>query len=152
MTKLFFTSCLLFLFLSLVSCDSNRIFEEYQALESQTWNVQDTVTFEFPYPIEDGETILGIKYNQDYEYRNLYVRYFLKDSLGNNIENQLLNIPLFESTSGKPLGKGYGSTFTKYDTIPLITQKEFHSIQFLQYMRIDDLIGIEAVGVKKVKR
>lgn len=152
MTKFFFTSCVVFLFLGLLSCDPNRIFEEYQALESQTWNVQDTVTFEFPYPIEDGETILGIKFNQDYEYRNLYVRYFLKDSLGNNLENQLLEIPLFESTSGKPLGKGYGSSFTKYDTIPIILQEKFYSIQFVQYMRIDDLVGIESVGVKKVKR
>ncbi|MDO9551506.1 gliding motility lipoprotein GldH [Rhodonellum sp.] len=152
MTKLFFNSCLLFLLFGLFSCDRSRIFEEYRALDSKTWNVQDTISFEFPYPIEDGETILGIRYNQDYEYRNLYVRYFLKDSLGNNIENQLLEIPLFESISGKPIGKGYGSTFTKYDTIPLVTQEKFHSIQFLQYMRIDDLVGIEAVGVKKVKR
>jgi len=152
MTKPFSTICLLFLFFGLNSCDQNRIFEEYKAIESKTWNIQDTVSFEFPYPIEDGETILGIKYNQDYEYRNLYLRYFLVDSLGNNIENQLLEIPLFESTSGKPTGKGFGNTFTKYDTLPLITREKFHSIQFVQYMRIDDLMGIEAIGVKKVKR
>jgi gliding motility-associated lipoprotein GldH len=152
MTKPFSTIYLLFLFFGLNSCDQNRIFEEYKAIESKTWNIQDTVSFEFPYPIEDGETILGIKYNQDYEYRNLYLRYFLVDSLGNNIENQLLEIPLFESTSGKPTGKGFGNTFTKYDTLRLITRTKFYSIQFVQYMRIDDLVGIEAIGVKKVKR
>jgi gliding motility-associated lipoprotein GldH len=134
--------------LVLGACSGDRIYENYQGLESQKWNVIDTIHFELPkHPV--GHTILGIKYTHDYKYRNLYVRYILKDSLNQVLESQLLDIPLFESVSGKPLGKGFGSTYTKYDTLPL-QNLDYHSVSFTQYMRLDTLPGIEAVGIKLV--
>jgi gliding motility-associated lipoprotein GldH len=141
-------TCVLVLWV-LTSCSNNRLYEEYTGIEDQLWNIADTLQFEIPSGLS-GQTILGIKYTQEYGYRNLYLRYELKDSLNNLLESQLLNIPLFESTSGKPLGKGFGSTYTKYDTLPLKLQ-QYHSIRFIQYMRIDELPGIEAVGIKLIR-
>jgi hypothetical protein len=74
----------------------------------------------------------------------------LKDSLGQSVETKLLDIPLFESKTGKPLGDGYGGTFTKYDTLPL--DNTFSSIHLIQYMRVDELSGIETVGLKVLKK
>ncbi|WP_373521001.1 gliding motility lipoprotein GldH [Aquiflexum sp.] len=132
-------------------CDNSRIFEKYQGMDTGSWNIADTVSFDLPKISDSHKTIVGIKYNGDYEFRNLYLTYLLKDSLNQIIETQLLEIPLFDNKSGKPFGSGFGNTFTKYDTLPLLTSDPYSKIQLLQYMRMDEIIGIEAVGVKIVK-
>jgi gliding motility-associated lipoprotein GldH len=133
-----------------ISCAGDRLFEEYEGLKSGTWHVSDTVSFEVSKISVPNKTLVGIKYTKDYEFRNLYLRYILKDSLGQTVETKLLDIPLFESKSGKPLGNGFGSTFTRYDTLPLGTS--YSSIHLIQYMRMEELSGIETVGVKVVKK
>ena len=134
---------------SQISCDRNRVYEEYQGMQTKSWLIQDSVSFVFDDDIPKGPAILGIKYNQDYEFHNIYVRYILKDSLDSILENKLLDVPLFDNKTGKPLGKGFGSSFTKYDTLPL-QSGNYSSIHFIQYMRIDELLGIEAVGLKRI--
>lgn len=145
----FFGSILAMGFL-LAGCNGDRVFEEYEGMKSGTWHVSDTVSFEVSKPQNSNITLVGIKYTKDYGFRNLYVRYFLKDSLGQDIETKLLDIPLFESKTGQPLGNGYGGTFTKYDTLPL--ENAYNSIHFVQYMRVEELTGIETVGLKVVKK
>ncbi|SMD43867.1 gliding motility-associated lipoprotein GldH [Aquiflexum balticum DSM 16537] len=137
--------------LFLMGCDSSRLYEEYRGMDSGSWNLTDTVTFVVPKPLPDSKTLLAIKYNNEYEFRNLYLTYFLKDSLNQTIESQLIEIPLFDSKSGKPLGKGYGNTFTKFDTISINSSEVFSSIQMVQYMRTDQLKGIESLGLKILK-
>lgn len=135
----------------LMGCDSSRLFEEYKGMDSGSWNLTDTVTFVVPKPFSDSRTLLAIKYNNEYEFRNLYLTYFLKDSLNQTIESQLIEIPLFDSKSGRPLGKGYGNTFTKFDTISIQSAVAFSSIQMVQYMRTDQIKGIESLGLKIIK-
>lgn len=142
---------LLLLCVIMIGCDQSRLFEKYHGMESGIWNAADTVSFEIPELMESHKSIVGIKYNNEYEFRNLYLTYILKDSLGQTIESQLIEIPLFESTSGKPLGSGFGNTFTKYDTLPLQTGEHYSKIQLLQYMRVDQIEGVEAVGIKIVR-
>lgn len=153
-TKMKAYSCFIVLIMALITftgCDSDRVYEEYQGMDKLTWSLQDTITFKMENPIPKGPSIIAIRYNDDFPYRNLYLRYTILDSLGQNIESQLINIPLFESTSGKPLGRGFGNTFTKYDTLPFTKDDAYHEIQFLQYMRLEDLKGVEAVGLKRIK-
>lgn len=133
-----------------VACSSNREFEVYQGMDALSWNLQDTIAFNMEYPLPEGPSILAVKYNNNYPYRNLYLRYILTDSLGEVMESELINIALFESTSGRPLGKGYGSTFTKYDTLAFQNQEPYQKIEFLQYMRLEDVEGIEAIGLKRI--
>jgi gliding motility-associated lipoprotein GldH len=132
-------------------CDGSRLFEKYHGMETGSWNVMDTVSFDLPKIAESHKTIVGVKYNGDYEFRNLYLTYLLKDSLDQIIESRLLEISLFDNKSGKPLGSGFGNTFTKYDTLPLMTNRPYSRIQFLQYMRVDEIDGIEALGVKVLR-
>ncbi len=151
MIKTFYLSVMLLVLIVFGSCSEDRVFEKYQGMESLSWNIQDTISFIMDLPLPTGPSILAIKYNENYPYRNIYLRYVLLDSLDEVLESQLMNISLFESTSGKPLGKGYGSTFTKYDTLPLGNFNRYSQIQFLQYMRMEDLNGIEAIGLKRIK-
>ncbi|MEX2513093.1 MAG: gliding motility lipoprotein GldH [Cyclobacteriaceae bacterium] len=142
---------LLFLLVSwiLTSCQGNRLYEEYNAFPTLSWAVSDTIKFSLPaiepiHPI----SVIGIRYNEEYEFHNLYVRCFLKDSLGNPEQDTLVNIHLFDSKTGKPLGKGFGSRLTLYDTLPISDMTPNSTIELIQYMRMDTLKGIEAVGLK----
>jgi gliding motility-associated lipoprotein GldH len=135
----------------LVSCKQNRVYEKYIGLESLQWKMADTLNFELDPNIVANANIIAVKHNTDYPYRNMYIRYILKDSLGKEVKNEMINVFLFESTSGKPLGKGFGGSFTKYDTLPFDQKIKFSSIHFIQFMRVDHLEGIEAIGFKRIK-
>ena len=147
MRKLF----LFLLTLSIASCNNDRVFEEYQGMPELHWNVEDTVGFEIE--AIDANTslpLLGLRYNDTYEFHNLYVRYLLTDSAGKVVADSLVNIHLFDAKSGKPLGSGFGNVYTKFDTLPNlgIPQGQKHQYRFIQYMRTEELKGIEAVGLK----
>jgi len=142
---------LLLVLLSFSNCSGDREYEQYQGLEDLSWGLQDTISFKMGNPLPEGPTILAIKYNNEFPYRNLYVRYVLRDSSNQIFESNLINIPLFENTTGKPLGKGYGSHYSRYDTVLLASKIPYSKIQFIQYMRLEDLKGIESIGLKRVK-
>jgi len=137
----------------LISCNGDRIFEEYQGMENLHWEITDTVSFELePFNTENTLSTIGIKYNDTFEFHNLYVKFLLKDSVGNVVQDSLINIELFDSKTGKPLGEGFGNVYTKYDSLPLLDFKNQPiKALFIQYMRKEELQGIEAVGLKIVR-
>lgn len=135
----------------MVSCNSDRIFEEYQGMPELHWKVADTVSFEVT--TDDPNAILpmlGVRYNDTYPFHNLYVRYLLDDTLGNTLMDSLINIHLFDTKTGKPLGKGFGNVYTKYDSLPRVEVPADLPVnaRFIQYMRADELEGIESIGLK----
>jgi gliding motility-associated lipoprotein GldH len=142
----------LFLIIGLNSCSGDRIFEEFKALESASWYANDSVNFDLKsLDLTDRKSLIAIRFNESYKFSNCYVRVISKDSSNLILENRLVNMPLFDSKSGKPLGKGFGNTLTKYDTLPFELHPETSSVTLLQYMREDQLSGIEAVGFKILK-
>ena len=143
-------ACFCLLCLWVTSCSSDRLFESYQGMEDLNWHMEDTVKFELPTELGKHKNLIGIKYTEEYPFRNLYLRYMLRDSTGKITQNILLDIPLFDSKTGSPLGKGFGSTFTKYDTVPVDVPAAYAKVEMLQYMRVEKLQGIEAVGLKVV--
>jgi gliding motility-associated lipoprotein GldH len=142
----------IFFLTSLSACEQNRLYEKYEGLASLHWKMNDTISFDVEPSLVPDANILAVKYNTKYPFRNLYLSYVLKDSLNNILKKELINMNLFESTSGKPLGQGYGSTYTQYDTLAIDENIKFSKIQFIQYMRVEKLEGIEAIGLKKIKR
>lgn len=152
----FFKSYILFVLAGLlIACNPDRIFEDYQGMETLQWAISDTVTFELdPEKTEQVLPTIGIRYNDQYEYHNLYVKFLMTDSLGVSLQDSLINIELFDSKTGEPLGEGFGNVFTKYDTLPFgnLDENRFVRIHFLQYMRKEQIDGIEAVGLKIVHK
>lgn len=142
-------SAILILALTFISCSEERIYEEFKAIDKGSWKEQDTVFFSLNLAEkETGPQLIGVRFNEDYPFSNLYLRYISKDSSGSILENKLLNVPLFDSKLGSPLGKGFGDTFTKFDTLPFPLKQETVSISLIQYMRKEEVKGIEAMGVK----
>ena len=134
------------------SCSEDRVFEEFQAFGSLSWNEKDSVSFDLKGLKEKGgEKLIAVKFNENYPFSNCYVKVISRDSTGKILESRLINVPLFDSKSGQPIGTGFGNTFTKYDTIPVVISDHASSISFLQYMRQEELPGIEAIGLKILK-
>lgn len=135
-----------------LGCSEDRIFEAYQEVNKSNWGIEDTLNFEFKeLVITKQKTLIAVRFNESYAYSNFYVRVISYDSSSKILENRLINLPLFNSKSGKPLGKGIGSTYTKYDTIPFTLHPKTKKLALLQYMRTDELQGIESMGIKILK-
>jgi gliding motility-associated lipoprotein GldH len=145
-----------FLFFLLVTlafgCSDDRIYEDFQAVPAGNWGMQDTIRFDLgDLDLTGRKSMIAVRFNEGYPFSNCYVRVISYDSAGVILENKLINMPLFDSKSGEPLGKGIGSTYTKYDTLPFSFKPETRSLTVLQYMRTEQLTGIEALGVKILK-
>lgn len=149
MNKSVFWGILLILALG-SSCSEDRLYEDYIPLDNISgWNQNDSLRFELGEVEIFGKTsMLAIRYTDSYPFSNFYVRILAKDSSNQILENKLINVPLFDSKTGEPLGEGFGSTYTKYDTLPVQFKAGTNSLTLLQYMRQENLPGIEAAGIK----
>ena len=65
---------LLFACLVIFSCDSNRVFDEYQSLPNQ-WNKDSIITFNVTPPdsINAYNVFLNLRNSNDYKYSNLFL-------------------------------------------------------------------------------
>lgn len=131
------------------SCSGDRVFEEFQAFDSISWNEKDTVSFDLR-GLKDktGTNLIGVRYTEAFPFSNFYVRVISEDSSGVVLDNKLINIPLFDSKSGKPKGNGFGNSHTYYDTLPFKLPEKTSRLIYLQYMRQENVPGVEAVGFK----
>ena len=133
------------------SCDSNRVYEDYRDFKDGIWELDEALSFDM-LEIQTQPTlpVISIRYTDSYEFHNIYVRFVQQDSTASILQDTLVNIALFDSKSGKPLGKGFGNRHTVYDTLlgKGRVYPETAKIQVWQYMRKDRLIGIESVGIK----
>ena len=93
--------------LLLVSCDENRVFDEYKKLDG-SWKKADAIQFVF----EQNDTInpynlfLNIRNNNDYPYNNLYVIVALTQP------DSLVKIDTLEYDMAFPDGKLMGEGFS----------------------------------------
>ncbi|MCU0399731.1 MAG: gliding motility lipoprotein GldH [Algoriphagus sp.] len=140
------------LLLSTASCSQNRLFEQFHPFDEASWSEQDSALFDLrELPSIDGKSLIAVKYTDTYGFSNCYIRVITRDSSRSVLQNKLLNVPIFDSKSGQPLGEGFGNTFTKYDTLPFDLSKGTKEVILVQYMRQAKLEGIEAVGFKVLK-
>ena len=148
--------CYLLIFISLLSCDQKRVFDDYMDIDEAIWHEDSVVTFTFSIP-DAGESYhiyTNIRNAFDYPYRNLYYQYTIRDTADQVLEQQLKNILLFEAKSGKPLGDGLGDIFDHRQLILEGYQFPYsgdYSIEFQQYMRLEELPLILAVGARVEK-
>jgi gliding motility-associated lipoprotein GldH len=135
----------------LFACDTNRVYEDYWDLTDGIWDSELVLSFDIR-EIQAQSTIpvVAIRYTDAYEFHNLYIRFVQQDSASLILQDTLVNVALFDSKSGTPLGKGFGNRHTVYDT--LLGKGHIYSetaqVLIWQYMRKEQLEGIESVGIK----
>lgn len=150
MTKLYQVS-LLGMALLLFACGKDRIYEEYHSFPSGNWEESDSIKFDLTsLDTVRGQAILGVRYTEDYPFSNCYIKVIYRDSSKVVLEDSLWNVPIFDKQTGKPIGDGFGNTFTTFDTLSFPFPASTREVIFLQYMRQPQLEGIEAVGFKVI--
>jgi gliding motility-associated lipoprotein GldH len=144
------------------SCDSSRISEMNKDFENRNWPIDSVAGFHFEVYDSDQEYSLhlNLRNTLNYPYQNIYIGYWLKDSLDQIIltnTRDLRNMDyfqLFDSKTGEPNGKGQGDIlehrFTLADTL-IFEKPGKYSISFQQYMRDETLEGIVSVGYRLEK-
>lgn len=153
MRKISFFSIFGVLLLStlLTSCLNNITYLDYSPLPEASWKQDSTLVF--PLVIEDTTKAYQgsylVRYNLDYPFANLYIKYAIKDSVGNTLDSNLHQMLLMEPVSGRPLGSGVGELRDRYvlgfETIKFPYRGKY-SLHLQQYMRKDPLYGIVAMG------
>lgn len=138
----------------LTGCDNTRVYEQITDFEARQWVTTDKPEFEF---VVDN---IGIRYNLyadvrnsvSYPYSRFFFTYNLQDSSGVDLQKQLLTEHLFDAKTGKPFGKsGIGDLYDH--RFLLLKDYEFknkgkYKVTFEQFMRMDTLPGILAVGLR----
>lgn len=141
------------LLLTLVSCDKTRVFEENHDFDSKNWFIDSIQTYSFsisdvskPYNV-----LINLRNSDSYPYYNLFLRYYLSDSLGKESKSQQLELLLMDAKTGKPQGKGLGDIYThQFDLLKNYTFQKpgSYQIKLKQYMRQDPLPEINSVGIR----
>lgn len=138
--------------LYLIACDANKVYEDNKDIDSY-WLADSPANFLFEIDDQaiDYNLYFSVRNGVEFPHSNLYFKYFLKDSLGNTLESELVNFQLFHPKSGYPLGNGIGDIFEhQYE---LLTKYKFdtpgaYELSFQQYMRYDSLPKIFSVGYR----
>jgi len=146
---------IIFLWLTLLilsSCDSNYIVKDIINLDQDGWGENKILNFDFKVPDSSAKYTIyyTVRYNNDFQNYNLYVKHFLLDSSGKEIHSMIQGMDLFKPTTGEPYGSGIGNTYD-YKIISFPKYKfpypGLYSIRIQQYMRQPFLKGIDAFGI-----
>lgn len=136
------------------SCDQYRIFEMNHPFDDRTWKVTEEPRFEFV--IRDTLPTYHLYYNvrntMDYPYARIFVMAHLYDSTQRELSRKMLNDDLFDQKTGRPLGaSGIGDLYDHRFIIWRDQRFKYagkYSIKLDQFMRLDTLKGLVAVGVR----
>lgn len=138
----------------LFSCDAARVFEQQVDFESQAWMVNEVPQFEFEIldHTKDYNIYCTVRNSLEFPFSRLFVTYYLRDSLHNQLRSELVSAYLFDQKTGRPNGSsGLGDLFDH--RIELVTHYHFdrpgkYAISLKQFNRKDTLQGVLAVGIK----
>lgn len=144
---------ILLLPLLLGRCSCNATYQHTRVLPAAQWPT--ALLPEFQFTIQEAaqpyDVYLLMDITPDYPFQNLHVTYYLKNYADEVLQEALKTYSLFDATTGKPLGNGWGST--KRHVVKLLANYQFaqpgtYTLQLAQFMRTDTLAGIAAVGIK----
>ncbi|MEM6736279.1 MAG: gliding motility lipoprotein GldH [Bacteroidota bacterium] len=137
----------------ILSCDSTRVYDDFNDLDDAYWHVDSVQHFSFQ--IKDTLKRYNIyatfRNSSSYPFYNIYFQYSLKDSSDNTLEEKLTEFNLFDPKTGKPLGSGLGDLFDHTFTLKKNhTFKETgeYKLALQQFMRMDTLPFILSVGAR----
>ena len=140
----------------LTGCDPNRVFEENTDFANYSWDVQQKPAFTFAIPdtAVRYDIYFNVRHSAGYGFYNLYVKHTLTGPAGPVGQSQLHQIVLMDPKTGEPKGSGSGDI---YDMQLLALPKQrftktgSYTLTLEQYMRIEQLPNLMAVGVRVAK-
>ncbi|MCX6306265.1 MAG: gliding motility lipoprotein GldH [Bacteroidetes bacterium] len=150
------TSMLLVLLMAvLVSCDSNRVFEEHVALKKGTWNVKNELQFRVAISdlLSRYNVYLNVRNGPEYPNSNLFL--FMNTVFPDgHIARDTIELTLADY-DGRWLGSGMGSVkFSRFlfQKNVRFLQKGDYRFVMEQAMRVPELNGIHDIGLRIEKQ
>lgn len=139
--------------LILSSCDSNRVYEDFNDMEEAFWHLDSAQIFSFEIvdTTRSYNLLATFRNASSYPFYNLYFQYTLEDSSGLILNQQLKEVELFDSKTGEPFGSGLGDLFDHRFILEENYQFDnpgVYTLSFEQYMRRDTLPFILSVGAR----
>ncbi len=144
----------LLLTFTLISCDSNRVYEEYKEIDDYLWHNENKLKFEFD--IQDTTSLhnifINVRHANVYPYSNLWL--FINSSAPNGLQNIDTVECVLAGPKGNWAGDGLGDIWDiqlpwQYNTRFPIAGK--YTVEFEQAMRTDILPGIMDIGLRVEK-
>jgi gliding motility-associated lipoprotein GldH len=144
-------SLILLVLLINISCDKQRVFEEFRSFKDHTWNSHDILQFNVSMTdtASAHNIYLSVRNTGEYEYSNLYL-FITTHSPNGTMVRDTVEIILADER-GKWLGKGAASVFTLYQPFrqnirfPL---RGIYQFEVEQAMWIKDLKHISDIGLR----
>jgi gliding motility-associated lipoprotein GldH len=144
----------LFLFvalLSLVACDSKRLYEENREIPAGTWDNKNRITFEFDIPdtVTYYNVLINVRNASQYQFSNLclFVTTTYPDG---KTSKDTLDCPLQDGT-GKWMGKGVGDLWDNtllFKPSVKFRQAGKYRLEYEHAMRVNPLPYITDVGLR----
>jgi len=135
---------------AIVSCSLSNKNAQYKNVNEAGWKAKDTLSFEIN--VDDiskkYQLKLAVRHNKNYEFNNFWVR-IIQKAPKEKADLKNIEIPLYNKI-GKPYGKCTGSLCTQIFPIEKSIQfkhKGKYTIEVIQLMRQEPLLGIKDVGV-----
>ena len=135
-------------------CDSRRVFEDNIEFRNRNWKINEPVLFEFQ--IADTSRkynlLMNIRNSLDYPYARIFVNYDLQKQDSASLSKKMIAEYLFDQKTGKPFGNtGIGDIYDHQFSILrnyTFEKAGAYKIRLNQFMRMDTIPGILAVGVR----
>ncbi|MCF8296108.1 MAG: gliding motility lipoprotein GldH [Saprospiraceae bacterium] len=133
------------------SCDKNMVYEKNKKIKDGVWNNKNIVKFDVDVSDINSRNnfYINIRNSTDYTFSNVY--FFIKTVFPDGgIAKDTVECFLSD-VDGRWLGRGLGKfkdsriLFHKNIVFP---QKGVYSFEFEQAMRVENLLGIDAVGIR----
>lgn len=143
--------CPVLLGVLLLSCDSNRVYEQYENIPDFEWNQENVIRFEVAVTdtIQAHNIFVNLRNSGDYAYSNLWL--FVKViSPDNEIVDSKIEIKLADAT-GEWYGSGFGDIFdlqVPFQQNVVFPKAGKYVFEIIQGMYDLKLKGIVNVGIR----
>lgn len=139
--------------LLICSCDQGFKFSKTHGLKGSIWNKDSALVFSFTLKekMSPSDFLYQVQFDPAYPYENICLDYSISNSKGTVLTTSRDNLFLFEPRTGKPLGVGTKQRiYVDAYFLKGVSLKDTgrYSIAVKQYMRNDDLKGIQALGIR----
>ena len=137
--------------LLIVSCDGNKVYDEYVAINSEGWIITETIDFSVELNSTQADlydVLIGLRNNNDYLYSNLFLFVEVENPIGETTLDTLQY--LLAEPNGSWIGNGVGSikhNLFKYKESQNL-QEGIYKFKIRHGMRSNILLGLEDIGVR----
>jgi len=149
------------LYISIIACDENRVFDTYVTLETEGWGKEDLVSFQFDMMDSLGnyDLFIQVRNTNEFEYSNLYLITELQYPSGFHVVDTL------EYKMTDSYGRWLGTGFTDIKENKLFYKENFifletgtYGVNIQQAMRkrneldgVQNLKGVSDIGFRVEK-